>query len=386
MIDVDAWDALERRYRPTILKARAMPFKITLEVDGDSATMFKKDPLLRQECMDAASEAYQEFLDEIGKCLETAESNCRKNNQARVRQKNSKRLTDQYKTISATMQRKGIDAMDKQIARLIKLKKDNSWDNFSFTYKVVSSVATFSYSLWGLLTAPFTGGLSAVAAVVGLVSQGVKLYKDYQTHVTGIGQLNTEIEKSLKELKSSVKKNKGWAGWKDLAKTAWNDLVAEEAWFLEAAGTVKECEETVTAMRKKLRQMEILSHATAENLDEALETLDDMLTKIDRRHATHRDVAALQTKVNQLVGRIVSGSTKAKTFKAALKRFDADLDMLKGSPRKLYDYATKAMTIKEIGSDALDFCQSVAEGNSDLDKLASLAQTVIDEVVDAFEE
>lgn len=403
MIDIDVWGVLERRYRPTILTARAMPYKVVLEIDADSEDLFKKDPLLRQECMDAATEVYQDFLEKLTASLERAEDNCRRTNTASARKRNSKKLSDDYKKLAAAAQSKSGEDMAAAIERLKQLKKDEGWDSFSFAYKVVTKGASFTYSLFGLLSAPFTGGISAVVAVVNLIGQGVELYKEYQTHVASIGQINSEIEKALKDLKQSFKRSKGWQTLADLGKTAWNDLASDkwelvaeqigvpslkglQLWFVEAGGTIKECEDQIKVMRQKLRKMDSLSHGSAEKLQTALDQLDDMSGKIDQRHPCARDVDKLQGKVQELIGKVIAAQTRTKKFTPFIARFESDLSTLKGTPHDLYDYVMGKYKMVDLVSKADELVDNIAENGAKLDEIASFAKEVIDEVVDNFDE
>lgn len=195
-----------------VVEPPKLSFECVLVLDNKMEKSVGNDIVSQQEFKDQANKIYEQTKKKIEDKMLTFDTlfwgMCERGTDEKTMKKLLKGLNDALKKDMEVAEKAAALSIMKFWKNFQKKKKELRDFQCNIIVSAVTTLVNFGISIAAMATTPFTGGLSSVLAIKGLLNNIVKLSEIINTITTDTGKAITSLKTEVKNVQSTVKKDK----------------------------------------------------------------------------------------------------------------------------------------------------------------------------------
>jgi len=344
LIENDIARYLRDKCKPKGLKLdKALPCKVTLEVDSDAYKALDDDPLLLAKVTEAASAKYYDLVNGMVIKLRQFDAAYVKSNSKSDRAKLVKAYEGYAQKQFKQFAKDGKNAAEAAWAEVAKTKAEYR----KYQVKAGIGLAIDGLSVvGGVVSAVGTGGFALIVGLYGivktLIGAAMKIYK----LAIDADKMQKRVTKNLKKIQKSFdKKKKELSGAKDSGKAFINSLLGAD--FLPTISAVKADNDQY---KSKVQGVDVGSHKIAKNLNDVLKKMDKISQMQDVKSSKKVSalLAKLQKSTAKLIDKTIDMQTQVQKGVAFQKQTADAIAELETLQPKKWKYIQKGFVLTDI--------------------------------------
>lgn len=267
-----------------VVEPPKLSFECVLVLDNKMEKSVGNDILSQQEFKDQANKIYEQTKKKIEDKMLTFDTlfwkMCERGTDDKTMTKLLKGLNDTLKNDMKVAERAAEISIMKFWKNFQKKKTELRDFQCSIIVSAVITLVNFGISIAAMAATPFTGGLSSVLAIRGLLKNIVKLSEIINTITTDTGKAITSLKTEVKNVEATVKKNK-LDFKREVSAAAMNNLIGK------SISSIKTVEKAATVVKGKYADLVSKVHKLSTEVDKTMKEnkklRDDFLGDAEKR-------------------------------------------------------------------------------------------------------